>query len=82
MKQALAAIVAQALMILAGLGVSYAQDAKPNATLIQNVNIFDGKNEKLATGMSVLVEGNEITKIAESITAPAGATVIDAGVAR
>jgi len=55
-----------------------AAEAKASATLIQNANIFDGKNEKVAEGMSVLIEGNKITKIAESIKAPAGATVIDA----
>ena len=55
-----------------------AQDAEPNpSTLITNANIFDGEHEELATGMSVLVEGNKITKVAKSITAPAGATVID-----
>jgi len=54
-----------------------AADVK-SAVLINNANIFDGKNEKLATGMSVLVEGNKIAKIAKSIPAPAGATVIDA----
>jgi len=32
------------------------------------LNIFDGKNEKFAVGMSVLVEGN---KIAKSIPVPA-----------
>jgi len=49
------------------------------STLIKNANIFDGTSEKLATGMSVLVESNKIAKIAKSIPAPAGATVIDAG---
>jgi len=34
--------------------------------------------EKLAEGMSVLVEGNKIIKIASTIEAPNGATVIDA----
>jgi len=53
--------------------------AKPPAVLIKNVNIFDGKNEKLGQGMSVLVEGNKISKIAKSITAPKDATVIDGG---
>jgi len=56
-----------------------AKDAKPKqSVLITNANIFDGKSEKLATGMSVLVEGNKIARIAKSIPAPAGATVIDA----
>src|SRR5512134_1651000 len=56
-----------------------AQDTEPKTQiLITNAKIFDDQNEKLADGMSVLVEGNKITKIAKSIPAPAGATVIDA----
>ena len=47
--------------------------------LITNTNIFDGQSEKLAEGMSVLIENNKMAKIAKSIPAPAGATVIDAG---
>lgn len=50
-----------------------------NSVLIQNVNIFDGKKEELIMNMSVLVEGNKIAKIASSIQAPEGATVIDGG---
>jgi len=50
-----------------------------NATLITNANIFDGENEQLSKGMSVLVEGNKITSIAKSISRPADAAVIDAG---
>jgi len=53
------------------------QDKPVSKVLITNANVFDGKNEKLATGMSVLVEGNKIKTIAKSIPAPAGATVID-----
>ncbi len=56
-----------------------AQGAEPKPfVLITNANIFDGQNEKLATGMSVLIEGNKIKTIAATIEAPAGATVIDA----
>jgi len=51
---------------------------KESKVLIQNVSIFDGQHEKLVEGMSVLVEGNKITKIAKSTPAPAGTTVIDA----
>ena len=54
-----------------------AEPPEPKLTLISNVNIFDG-SDKLVADMSVLVEGNKITKIAKSIEAPAGATVIDA----
>ena len=51
-----------------------------NATtmLFRNASIFDGTNETLAVGMSVLVEANKITKVAKSIRAPSDATVIDA----
>lgn len=57
---------------------SAVEQEPPSRILIQNANIFDGVNEKLATGMNVLVEGNRIAKIAKSIPTPAGATVIDA----
>jgi len=63
---------------------AFSQTAPPETAkgskfiLITNARIFDGENEKLTEGMDVLVEGNKITKIAQNITAPAGATVIDA----
>jgi len=56
----------------------FAQQAPNSAVLFTNANVFDGQNENLAEGMSVLIEGNKITKIAKSITPPQGATVIDA----
>ena len=37
-----------------------AQDEAPSQTLITNVNIFDGFSDKLANGMSVLIEDNHI----------------------
>jgi imidazolonepropionase-like amidohydrolase len=52
--------------------------APPEQTLITNARIFDGTSPKLSGPMSVLVEGNKITRIGASITAPQGATVIDA----
>jgi len=71
-------ITASLCVTLALCATAMAQDAKPKQpVLITNAKIFDG-SDKLVTGMSVLVEGNKITKIAKSITAPAGATVIDA----
>ncbi len=67
-----------ALTVLAGSAI--AQDvAAPSATLITNARIFDGKGDTLSGPMSVLVEGDKITRIAETIDAPEGATVIDAG---
>jgi len=55
-----------------------AQETKTQSQgLFTNVNVFDGVNEKRAEGMSVLVEGNKIAKIAKSVPVPAGATVVD-----
>jgi len=68
-----------AVHLVAGPGASYAQDSEQKSVLFQNVNIFDGKNERLTEGMNVLVENNKIVKIAKSIPAPSDATVIDAG---
>jgi len=66
-------------VILACCATALAQNAAPKSPiLITNTRIFDGQNEKLADGMSVLVEGNTITKIAKSVPTPTGATVIDA----
>jgi len=72
-------IIASLFLTLAFCVPAMAEEAKPEpSVLITNANIFDGTSEKLADGMSVLVEGNKIAKIAKSITAQAGATVIDA----
>jgi imidazolonepropionase-like amidohydrolase len=60
---------------------THAQDkprpGKP-ALLITNARIFDGKSDKLTEPMNVL-EGNKFARIAPSIGAPAGATIIDTG---
>lgn len=78
MKKTLFAVAASAIFVIGGQSWAIALETKPDATLIQNVKIFDGKNEKLTEPMSVLVEGNKIAKIAPTIPAPAGARVIDA----
>jgi len=67
-----------ALLILIAPLAGYAQDEAPSQTLITNVNIFDGFSDKLANGMSVLIEDNHIVEVGKSISAP-GATVIDGG---
>jgi imidazolonepropionase-like amidohydrolase len=72
-------IITFIFLALAFCTSAIAQAADPEPTvLITNANIFDGQSDKLATGMNVLIEGNKIAKIAQSITAPAGAKVIDA----
>ena len=68
--------VCVALVVLFGTQAS-AQEKKPQV-LFTNVNIFDGFNDKLAMGMSVLVEDNHIKEVGKSITAN-GAIVIDGG---
>jgi imidazolonepropionase-like amidohydrolase len=55
-----------------------AQEEKSTRTLITNVNVFDGFSDKLASGMSVLIEDNHIVEVGKSVSAP-GATVIDGG---
>jgi imidazolonepropionase-like amidohydrolase len=48
-------------------------------TLIINVNIFNGKSDKLAMGMSVLVEGNLIKQVGKDVKARDDAKSIDGG---
>ncbi len=72
-------VIAGVLLIAANTALA-AEAAKAVAkTLITDARIFDGKSDKLTEPMSVLVEGNKINKIATSITAHEGATLIDAG---
>lgn len=47
--------------------------------LITNVNIFDGKSEKLIETASVLVEGNMIKQVSTGKVETGGATTIDGG---
>jgi imidazolonepropionase-like amidohydrolase len=66
----------------AGLPEEAIAQAMPPAapTLFTNVNVFNGRSPGLAKGMSVLVEAGKIKEIkAGSISAPAGATVINGG---
>jgi imidazolonepropionase-like amidohydrolase len=66
------------MAFLAPLSVAEEQ-AKPQ-TLFKNVNVFDGKSDTLAEGMSVLVEGNLIKEVAKGdIETGDDAKVIDGG---
>lgn len=79
MKQIRLKWIAIAIMLLINpLQSVMGQQAANSAVLFTNANVFDGQNEKLLEGVSVLVEGNKITKIAKSITPPQGAIVINA----
>lgn len=55
-----------------------AQEEQPSYTLITNVNIFDGVNDRLTPG-SVLIEDNLIKNVGVNVNAPQGTTVIDGG---
>jgi len=63
------------LMLTSGIAIA-ADQSKPQ-TLFTNVNVFDGKTNGLAQGMSVLVEGNLIKQVTKGVIEAADATVID-----
>lgn len=68
-----------AMIIVFSIIAACAVKAQSTTTiLIKNANVFDGTSDKLQMGQSVLIEGNQIKKIAPTIDAPEGATVIDA----
>ncbi len=60
-------------------GTALAADETEPQTLITNVNIFDGFNDTLAMGMSVLLEGNHIKEVGKDLKASDGAKIIDGG---
>ena len=78
MKYILCPLRAATVIVLLIATHLHAQDSAETSSviLISNVNIFDGKTNKLTAG-SVLVEGNLIKEIGKKIEAPQGAYVID-----
>ncbi|MEA2080036.1 MAG: amidohydrolase family protein, partial [Pseudomonadota bacterium] len=54
-----------------------AAEEAPGQILFKNVNIFDGKSNKLNNGQNVLIEGNTIKAIGKDVKASTDATVID-----
>ncbi|MES0404089.1 MAG: amidohydrolase family protein, partial [Hyphomicrobium sp.] len=78
-KKSLVAAGLTATLMFAASAAAQEEKPKPQI-LFTNVNVFDGKHDKLAEGMSVLVEGNLIKKVTKGgIEADANATVIDGG---
>ena len=57
------------LWLISSLSMMGTAAAEPQAVntevLFTDVNIFDGKNNRLHTGQHVLVSGNKITKISD-----------------
>ncbi len=70
--------VPMGLMLVAVALPATAQDEAPQQTLITNVNIFDGFSDRLAKNQQVLIEGNHIVAVGNSLDAD-GSTVIDGG---
>ena len=67
------------LLVTAFINSSFAQDTpKLKQTLFQNVNVFNGTEDKLLK-FDVLVEGNLIKAIGKDIAAPKDATIINGG---
>ena len=58
--------------------LAYGQNAE-SVTLITNVNVFDGVNEKLIRNANVVVNGKLITDVSTEPLAVTGGTVIDGG---
>jgi imidazolonepropionase-like amidohydrolase len=76
-KKILLAFVAS---IALTLSPAFAKDDAPRQVLLTNVNIFDGKTDGLSEGMSALIEGSLIKKIAKGdIEARDDATIINGG---
>ena len=65
-------------LLAAVITLAMAQSALAQQILINNVNVFDGKNDELATGQNVLIKGNLISAISSDPIAVAdGAVIID-----
>ena len=74
------AACALSLAAIAGNTASLGAAPKsPQATLITNVSIFDGRSEVLNRDQRVLVEDNLIRRIGRELEIPVGGRVIDGG---
>jgi imidazolonepropionase-like amidohydrolase len=65
--------------LLATMPAISAENKPPAQVLFTNVNIFDGKADKLAMGMNVLVEGNLIKQVGKAVKGREDAKAIDGG---
>ena len=71
-------VIALLVLVLAAPAFGGDPKAKPK-TLITNVNVFDGKSEKLIQNAGVLIEGNLIKEVSAGKITAEGATVINGG---
>ena len=67
-----------AFILIFSTAVLVAEEAQelPKQVLFKNVNIFDGKNDKLTMGQDVLVEGNKIKKIGKGLKSNKGLRLV------
>jgi len=70
-------VIAGLFTIAANTALAAAEATAAAKTLFTNVNVFDGKDEKLINNASVLVEGNLIKQVSTKKIDADGATVID-----
>ena len=63
--------------ILLAMGRAFSQDIEPAKTYIINANIIDIENQKILTGVTVVIAGNRIAFVGQMQTPP-NAKVIDA----
>lgn len=78
-KKSLTALAIACVALSIPLNTALAEDIAPKQILFKNVNVFDGKSEKLKNGVNVLIEDNIITAVGVETNAAADATVIDGG---
>ena len=73
MKNTVALFMATFLWLSSGLTAA----EESSGVLFRNVNIFDGKTNKLHPKMNVLIEGNIIKAVSQAKIPAAGATVVE-----
>lgn len=82
-KKSKSFVVVLFTIIVSMYGLSHAaEEAEPKLTLISNVDIFDGENEKLHKHMHVLIKDNLIEKVSKeplAIVQTDNVTMIDGG---
>ena len=79
MNKLIKLVLVAALLLTSTLSAGEAKDL-PKHVLFSNVNIFDGRSDKLQQNMHVLVSGNKISEISDeplAVIQSTNMTVID-----
>jgi len=67
------------VLLIGGLPSAFAADSNSDQTLIKNVRIFTGENDRLINGKELLIENNLIVAIGEDLSTTKEGIVIDGG---